>query len=236
MKSSKQRPTMKNKNLIIYGDSDFAQMLAHYFETDSEYKVVGYCVDKAYQTQEEIDGLPVVALETIEDHFSSKNHAIFAAIGYKSVRTHKILFEKIAKLSYPIASYISSQAMIDNSCKIGPNCLILPGVILEPHTTIEANCYINSGAIICHHSYVKSHTILAAGSLVGGHCTIGESSLIGFKATVAELLELGDETLLGACSLLLDNTKPHTMYVGTPAKAVRTHKEKGIIIVPKNLK
>ena len=226
----------KNKKLILYGDSSFAQMIAHYFQSDSDYEVVAFCVDSAYKTKDTLDGLPVCTLESIEEHFSPKEHFIFAAIGYKSVRTHKVLFEKIAALSFPIASYISSQAMVDSTCKIGENCLILAGVILEPNTTIEANCYINSGAIVCHHSRVKAHSILAAGSLIGGYTTIGESSLMGFKATVAELLEVADETLLGAGSLLLDNTKAHTMYVGTPAKAMRTHSDTGILIVPKNLK
>ena len=226
----------KKKKLIIYGDSSYAQMIAHYFQTDSMYEVAAFCVDEAYRSQEEIEGLPVIALEEIEKHFSPKEHDIFAAIGYKSVRTHKALYEKVAKLSYPVASYISNQAMIDSTSMIGENCLILPGVILEPYTKIEANCYINSAAIVCHHSHIKAHSILAAGALIGGHSTVGESSLIGFRAIVAELLELGDETLLGAGSLLLKNAKAHTMYVGTPAKALRTHKETGILIVPENLK
>ena len=226
----------QKKNLIIYGDSSFAEMVGHYFQIDSEYRVVAYCVDEAYRSRGEISGLPVISLEDIEDHFSSETHYIFAAIGYKSVRTHKMLFKKVAQLSFPGASYISSQAMVDITCKVGVNCLILPGVILEPDTVIEENCYINSGAIVCHHSRVKAHSILAAGSLVGGYTTVGESSLLGFNATVAELLELADETLLGAGSVLLQNTDRHTMYVGTPAKVFRTHRETGILIEPKNLK
>lgn len=223
----------KEKNLIIYGDSSYAEMIAHYFKTDSEYQVVAFCVDRDYKTREEIDGLPVIALEEIEDHFSTESHYIFAAIGYKSVRTHKVLFEKIAQLSFSVASYISSKAIVDASCKIGINCLILPGVILEPDTTIEKNCFINSGAIVCHHTCIKAHTILASGSLIGGHTTIGESSLVGFNATVAELLQVADETLLGAGSLLLQNTEKHTMYVGTPAKAVRKHTDTGIVLLSK---
>lgn len=226
----------KKKNLLIYGDSSYAEMIAHYFQTDSEYKVVAFCVDKLYKTKDEINGIPVVVLENIEEYFSVKEHYIFAAIGYKSVRTHKNLFQKITQLSYPIASYISSQALVDVTCTVGVNCLVLPGVILEPETIIEENCFINSGVIVCHHSLVKAHSILAAGALIGGYTTIGESSLIGFKATVAELLNVASETLLGASSLLLDDTKPSTMYVGTPAKEVRKHHEQGIIIVPKNLK
>jgi len=226
----------KKKNLIIYGDSSYAEMIAGYFQTDSEYQVVAFCVDSDYKTREEIGGLPVVALEDIKNHYAPKDHHIFAAIGYKSVRTHKLLFEKIAGLSFPVASYISSKAIVDPSCKIGINCLILPGVILEPNTIIEENCFINSGAIVCHHTLIEAHSILAAGSLIGGHTTIGESSLIGFNATVAELLHVDSETLLGAGSLLLQNTDKHTMYVGTPAKAIRKHIDTGIVLLSKEFK
>jgi len=226
----------KKKNLIIYGDSRYAEMIAHYFQTDSEYQVVAFCVDKDYKTREEINGLPVIALEDIKDHFSTEDHHIFAAIGYKSVRTHKLLFEKIANLSFPVASYISSKAIVDISCKIGINCLILPGVILEPDTIIEENCFINSGATVCHHAIIKAHSILAAKSLVGGYSIIGESSLIGFHATVTELLEVATETLLGAGSTLLQNTHKHTLYLGSPAKPIREHSDTGIILVAKKFK
>ena len=225
----------KTKKLIIYGESAYAQMLAQYFQADSEYEVVAFCVDEAYKTEDEIKGIPVVALENIEIHYASDEHSIFAAIGYKSVRTHKRLFEKVAKLSFPVASYVSSQAMVDASCHIGVNCLVLAGCIIEPETLIEDNCFVNSGVIVCHHAVIKAHTILASGSLIGGHSTVGESSLIGFHATVAELLELGEETLLAAGSVLLNNTEKHTMYAGTPAKAVREHSDTGIKMLPKAL-
>lgn len=225
----------KKKNLIIYGDSSFAEMVAHYFDTDSDYCVKAFCVDRAYRTRDEVKGLPVVVLEEINEYFSPDNHYIFAAIGYKSVRTHKALFKKISQLDFKVASYVSSHAMIDPSCRIGINALVLPGAILEPYSTVEENCYVNSGATVCHHAHIKAHTVLAAGSLIGGYTTIGESSLIGFNATVAELLEVSDETLLGAGSVLLQDTEVSTMYVGSPAKAVRSHADTGIVIVPKKL-
>jgi len=224
----------ERKKLIIYGDSSYAEMLAHYFNSDSEYRVVAYCVDEAYRTRDEIEGVPVIALDQIASHFSPKEHHIFAAIGYKSVRTHKKLFEKIEALSFPVASYISTEAIVDSTCTIKENCLILPGVILEPHVTIEKNCFINSGATVCHHAKIKAHSILAAKSLIGGYVTVGESSLIGFHATVTELLSLGDETLLAAGSVLLEDAEAHTLYAGTPAKEVRKHSDTGIVLKVKN--
>jgi sugar O-acyltransferase (sialic acid O-acetyltransferase NeuD family) len=174
--------------------------------------------------------LPVIALEKIEKHFSS-DYYIFAAIGYKSVRTHKVLFEKIEKLSFPIATYISSKSLVDSSARVGVNCLILPGVNLEPNTIVEKNCFVNSGVIVCHDTIIGAHTILAAGSLIGGHVKVGESSLIGFHATVVELLTLKEETLLGAGSVLLQDSESHTMYVGIPAKSIRKHSNTGIVLL-----
>jgi len=221
----------KDKKLIIYGDSKYAEMIANLFINDSPYEVVAFCVDKEYKTRDKIDGIKVFNLEDINRHFS-KEHYIFSAIGYKSVRTHKILYKKIAALSYPVASYVSSKAMIDSSSKIAQNCLILSGVIVEPNVDIKENCFINSGVIICHDAKIKEHSILAAGSIIGGYASVGESSLIGFNSTVTELVNVADETLLGAGSVLLNDTQEATLYLGTPAKAIRTHKDTGIVLEP----
>jgi UDP-N-acetylbacillosamine N-acetyltransferase len=220
--------TCKQNKLILYGDSSYAEMIAHYFNTDSSYEVVAFCVDRDYQTRRSIGSLPVIPLEEIETQYAPEDHHIFAAIGYKRVRTHKALYQKITTLNYPVASYISTQAIVDSSADIGQNCLILPGAIIEPEVHIEENCFINSGAILCHHARLGAHCIIAAGSLVGGYTTIGPCSLIGFRATVAELLKVEEETLVGAMSLLLCDTQKHTMYTGIPAEPRRTHSDTGI--------
>jgi sugar O-acyltransferase (sialic acid O-acetyltransferase NeuD family) len=225
---------IKNKKLIIYGDSSYARMLAHYFTIDSEYEVVAYCVDRAYKTQEQIDACPVVDFETLEERFPrAQGYEIFAAIGYKSVRMHKKLYEKIASKGYNVASYISSRAMVDSTATIGENCMILPGVIIEPYVCVASNVFINSGAIVSHHAQIDAHSIIAGGALIGGYTQVGEASLIGFRATVAELLRLGEETLVGAGSVVLSDTQPHTFYAGVPARAKRTHKENGIEMIAK---
>ena len=221
---------MKKKPLIIYGDSDYAQMLAHYFETDSPYEVTAYCVDRAYKSKTHIDGKPVYDFETIQNHCDPDTHAIFAAIGYKSVRTHRDLYLKIAATPYEKASYVSSRAIVDPDADIGDNVLILPGTIVEPYVRIGHNCFVNSGAILTHHARIEAHTIIAAGALIGGHTTVGEASLIGFRATILELIDVAEETLLAAGSLLTQSTEPHTAYRGTPAKAIGTHIEEGIIL------
>ena len=216
--------------LIVYGDSDYAQMLAGYFERDGGYTVAAYCVDRAYKRRETVGDIPVVAYEEVTDVLPVDRYHIFAAIGYKSVRLHRDLYRKVASLGYPVARYVSPQAFVDPSASIGENCMVLPGAIVEPYVRIEANCFVNSGAIVTHHARIEAHTIVAAGALIGGHSEVGEASLVGFHATVGELVVLGEETLVAAGSVLLESTQPHTMYAGAPAKAIRTHRQTGIVL------
>ena len=219
-------------NLVLYGDSNYAELIKYYFESDSEYKVVGFCVERAYRSKDELCGLPVVDFEEIESYFPKENHSIFAAIGYKSMRVKKAIYEqKIANSGYNIASYISKNAIVDSSNNIGKNCLILPGVILEPFARVENNTFLNTGVTVCHHSLIGAHSFMAAKSLVGGYTTVGENSFIGFNATVLQQLTLAPETLVAAGSLLMQDTQESTLYVGSPAKAKRRHLERGIEIL-----
>ena len=218
-------------NLVLYGDSNYSELVKYYFESDSEYTVVGFCVEKKYRTKDTLCGLPVVDFEDIEKYFPKKNNALFSAIGYKSMRVKKILYEKVVASGYDIASYISKNAIVDSSNVIGQNCMILPGCILEPFVTIESNTFLNTSVVVCHHSTIKAHSFLAAGSLVGGYTSIGENSFIGFKATVLQQIILAPETLIAASSTMMHNSEQGIMYVGTPARAIRSHEEKGIEIL-----
>ena len=218
-------------DLILYGDSNYAELLKYYFESDTEYRVVAFCVDRAYRKKDEIDGLPVVAFEELERLYDPQNHHLFAAIGYKSMRVKKALYEKAAATAFPLASYISPKAIVDRSNQIGENCMVLPGAILEPFASLEANCFVNTGSTICHHSRIEAHSFLAARSLVGGYSVVGENSFLGFQSTVLQQLHLAPETLVAANSLLMQDSEISTMYAGTPARAIKSHAESGIQIL-----
>jgi len=217
-------------DLILYGDSNYAELVKYYFESDTEYRVVAFCVDRAFRQREEIGGLPVVAFEELVSLYDPRKYSLFAAIGYKSMRVKKALYEKAAATPFPIASYISPKAIVDASNTIGENCMVLPGAILEPFANLEENCFINTGSTVCHHSKIRAHSFLAARSLVGGYSEVGENSFLGFQSTVLQQLVLAPETLVAANSLLMHNSEISTMYAGSPARAVKRHAETGIQI------
>ena len=72
----------KEKDIVIVGDSAFAEVACEYFSHDSPYRVVGFSVECAYCQRESLLGLPVVPFEEIEMRFDPARHAIHVAVVY----------------------------------------------------------------------------------------------------------------------------------------------------------
>jgi len=69
------------RNLIIVGARNFAEMSHFFFSEDSDYRVVAFAVDSEFIREDSFKGLPVVALETLDDEFEVADVDVFVAIG-----------------------------------------------------------------------------------------------------------------------------------------------------------
>ena len=112
---------------------------------------------------------------------------------------------------------------IGNDCYIAA-CSVLRGdfgrIVIGNGSNIQENCVIHvqpgKSAILGERSHIGHGAILHSPNL-GQHVTIG----IG--AIVLDDCEIGDESLIGAGSVVTSGTKipPKSMVLGTPAKVVR---------------
>jgi len=82
---------------------------------------------------------------------------------------------------------------------------------------------------MCHVSYLKAPLIIGDDVTVGHQCTlhgcvIGNRVLIGMGSTVMDLVEIGDDCLIGAGSLVTEGTKipAGSLVFGRPAKVIRS--------------
>ncbi len=216
--------------LVIYGNSDFAELMHYYFTSDSQYEVVGFCVDKEYIKSKTFLDKPLVSFDKVDKIFPPEKFNMFVAVGYKSMRLRKTLFDKTLSLGYKHVNYISSNAHIDSSNIIGENNALLHNVVLEPFAKIGNNNIINTNAIICHHSEIKDDCFVAARSTIGGFSILNNNCFIGFSSTILQKLTIESETLIAAGTIMNIDSKECTMYAGIPAKLISSHKENGIEI------
>lgn len=220
-----------SRKIIIYGGGQFATLMRHLFESDTAYLVVAYCLDRDFITSSEIEGVPVVPFEEVEEIYPPEEFEMFVAIGYSNMRNRVLMYEKAKQKKYVLVNYVSSDSVISNTVVMGDNNTVFQGVQVEPFVRIGNNNIIWSSVNICHDTIIASHSFIAAKSTVGGFSKIGNNCFLGFNSTIVQNIEVADETLVGACALVISDTRKYSKTIGIPAREVGLHFDEGIRVI-----
>lgn len=220
------------KKIVIYGVGDFAKTLSSYIEEGGQYKIVAYIVDAQYlpKNSTAFNGKPLLSVEAFLSNEQYKSYCILLAVGYSNMRARKLMFNKAIETGREIVNFVSNKAIIHKSVQLGIGNIIFPNTVIEPNVKIGNNNIFWSSVNISHDVKIGSHSFFASQSLLGGFCVVNDNCFVGFKGTVLQGVTLDIETLVGACSLVIENTEPHGRYVGSPATLSSIHCEKGISI------
>jgi len=204
------------KSLIIFGTGDIAQLAHFYFSRDSEYQIKAFTVDDNYISTDTFCGLPVIPFKGITNFYPPDKNDLFVALSYSklnALRREKYLTAK--SIGYRLASFISPYATILNDGRIGENCFIFEDNTVQPFVTIGNNVTLWSGNHIGHHSTIKDHCFIASHVVVSGGVQIGESCFIGVNATIRDHIKIGEKCIIGAGALIMSDTDPEGVYIGT---------------------
>lgn len=209
------------KRLVIFGAGDIAELAHFYFQTDSQYEVVAFTVDRQYIAEEIFCGLPVVPFDEITTQYRPQENSLFVALSYSrlnAVRKEKYLAAKA--LGYDLPSYVSSRATV-LSDTIGENCFILEDNTIQPFVAIGSNVTLWSGNHIGHHSSIGDHSFIASHVVVSGGVRIGEQCFVGVNVTLRDHIKIGDKCVLGAGAILLSDADAEGVYAGSSTERSR---------------
>ena len=211
---------MKTKNLVIVGDSAFAEIAYEYFMHDSEYEVVAFAIEREYLKRDALFGLPVVAWEDLEQRYPPAAHSFYAALVYTQMnRLRTRLYQATKAKGYAPASYVSSRAFVWRNVELGEHCFIFEDNTVQPFVKVGANVVLWSGNHIGHHSTIGDNTFVSSHVVVSGFCNVGKSCFVGVNATFGNNLDVGDDCLIGAGALIARNVPSDTLVKGNLATA-----------------
>jgi sugar O-acyltransferase (sialic acid O-acetyltransferase NeuD family) len=205
--------TTTPRELVIVGDSLFAEIAHEYFEHDSDYNVVAFSVERGYQKRESFRGLPVIPFEELEGELNPLHHSVFVAITYlrlNRVRT-RLLNAAVAKGFKP-ASYVSSSAFVWRNVELGEHCFIFEDNTLQPFARIGRNCVLWSGNHIGHHSSIGDNVFISSHVVISGSVRIGDNCFIGVNATIANDIEVGSDSWLGPNVIAMRKLASNTVW------------------------
>jgi sugar O-acyltransferase (sialic acid O-acetyltransferase NeuD family) len=214
------------KKIVLFGNTEFAEIAYEYFTHDSDYEVVGFCVHRQYINKENIFGLPLVAFEDIETHFPPEDHSFFAASVYTKLNRLRtqIYLEAKAK-GYHIASYISSKCFVWRNVELGEHCFIFEDNTIQPFVKVGNNVVMWSGNHIGHHSVIKDNVFVSSHVVVSGGVTIGENCFLGVNATINNAINIGNDVLLSSAALVYKDIPEDAVVKGKDItdKSARAH-------------
>ena len=207
------------KKLVIFGAAGISKLAHFYFEKDSDYDVVAFCVDAAYREDETFCDLPLVDFEKVTELYPPDSHDMFIAVSYvkmNQLRADK--FKAAKEMGYRLASYVSSHCTFLTEEPIGENCFILEDNTIQPFVKIGNNVTMWSGNHIGHDVVIQDHNFISSHVVVSGNVVVGESCFLGVNSTLHNDIKIADKTLVAAGALIKKDTDDKSVYVTDGAK------------------
>ncbi|MBD0289394.1 MAG: transferase hexapeptide repeat family protein [Flavisolibacter sp.] len=134
----------------------------------------------------------------------------------------------IKPVVHPTA-FIHPQAVVTGQVVIGKDVYIGPGaalrgdwgrIIIEDGCNVQENCTVHMfpGVTV----WLKESAHVGHGAIIHG-ATIGRNCLVGMNAVIMDDVDLGDECIVGALSLIKQGEKipARSLIAGNPAKIIK---------------
>lgn len=205
----------KSKQLIIIGDSAFAEIAFEYFTYDSEYEVLAFSVERNYLHSQTKFGLPVVPFEELCSIYPPEQVHVYVAVPYTQLNgLRKRLLSESKRLGYLPASYISTRAFVWQNVKIGEHAFIFENNVIQPFVEMGDNCVLWSGNHIGHHSILGHDLFISSHVVISGFCKLGDRSFLGVNATVANNVEIGEQCFIASAATITKPVAACSLVVG----------------------
>lgn len=216
------------EKLIIVGLSTNARHVYEFVKDYDLFDVIGFAVNERYKTEDTFKGLPVYALETLDQQVDKSEVRLFVALLWNRLNAdRRVLFESLTAEGWQMANIISPHARIRGEVK-GTNVWIHDNVIIQNDTTIGNNVAIMGQTLVGANCSIADHCFLGAKSTVGGGTTIGEQSFVGLNATVFDGTTVGKKCILGACTAVKRNVPDFTLVKTSSAIEMKQYEESEI--------
>ncbi|MEP2237828.1 MAG: NeuD/PglB/VioB family sugar acetyltransferase [Maribacter sp.] len=210
------------QNVIIFGASGHGSVVLDCLEKEGKYNIIGF-VDSFKEKGFKINGYQVLGNE-IDLPFLISRYNIdggIVAIGDNWIR--KIIVDRILKISpnFNFVNTVHPKAILGKDILIGCGNVFMPGSIVNANSIIHDFCIINTNSSLGHDGIMDSYSSLAPSVCTGGSLKLGRYSAISLGVNIVNGVEIGQHSVIGAGSLVVDHFGDNVIAYGSPARIVR---------------
>ena len=203
-----------NRNLVVLGGGGHANSVAEAAES------AGFTVLKLIDASSEENSFEALASKIQTVNLQSTSLALGIGTNFARQCLYQAVSRKFANAKFP--------PILHHTAWISPTALVAGGVVAlanataGPNTSLGLGSIINTGASLDHDSQFGNFASLGPGARTGGNVTIGSRTMIGLQAGILQGRTVGEDSVVGAQSLVLEDIPSLSVAVGSPSRVIRS--------------
>lgn len=211
------------KDIAIYGAGGFGREIAclikliNESKTEQEWNLIGFLDDdeKLWGTKNEY-GTVLGGADWLNQY--TKELACAIAVGNPKA-VQKIVGEiNHPKVSFPNLFAPSVTFLDKENLHIGQGNIICSNCFISCNVTIGNFNLFNGYIPIGHDAVIGDCNVVMPSCNISGGVVIGNGNFFGVQSVVLQYIKIGNNTRVGANSVIMRKTKDGYLYMGNPAK------------------
>lgn len=210
--------------LVIWGASGHARVVADMVRLTGKFDIVGFLddIDPDRKGTPFCGSLILGGSEQLEQLRSNNiRHIIF---GFGDCQARLTLASVVVRFGFELATVIHPKAIVAGDVTIGQGTVIMAGAVINFGSVIQENVIINTSSSVDHDCVITNGAHIGPGVHLGGGVMIGRGAWIGIGAIIKDKINIGDNTIIGAGAVVLNDIPDGVVAFGIPAKIIRSVK------------
>ena len=111
--------------------------------------------------------------------------------------------------------------MLGTDVHLDEGSFVAAGVVVSVGSRIGKCVILNTSSSIDHECVLGDGVHIGPGCHVGGAARVGRASWIGIGAILSDRVDVGEDSIVGAGSVVIDSVPPGAVAYGVPARVMR---------------
>ncbi|MBS1777267.1 MAG: acetyltransferase [Bacteroidetes bacterium] len=168
-----------------------------------------------------VNGFPILGgindINQIEEEL-----ALVISIGDPKLKQKIINKISNNKIDYPTIIHPKASVSKDE-VQIGEGCIICEGSIITCNIKIRNFVILNLMCTVGHDTFIDDYCAFMPSVNISGEVQIHSGVYVGTGAKIINLLEIGENTIIGAGAVVSKSLPANCTAVGIPAKPIKFH-------------
>ena len=210
------------ENIFLFGGGNQAHYTIDIIEKEGKYNVVGI-IDSIHEVGSERFGYKILGRQENLKELIPQYNILGGVISIGDNWSRYAVYQQIIKIvpDFTFVNAIHPSVVIGNTTEMGVGIVAMAGCIFNPKAKIGNFTFFATGAQVEHDNTIHDFASISAGSITGGYVTLGKYSAITLGVTVLDRIEIGENIVVGAGSLVIKSLPDNVLAYGNPAKIIR---------------